>query len=141
MTVFRTFEEMRVWQDSRILNQKIRAICKQQNVVSDWSFVSQITRAARSISANIAEGSDSMTNPEFINFLGYAKRSTTEVRSHLYDARDEQYISESEFKELTKMAHSISRMLAKLIHHLQSRDPVMKRTFKEKLPIQSTNQR
>ncbi len=75
-----------------------------------------------------------MTTPEFINFLGYAKRSATEVRSHLYDALDEQYISHDEFKNLVDQTYSITRMLASLIHYLQSINPNLKRTFKEKLP-------
>lgn len=75
-----------------------------------------------------------MTSPEFINFLGYAKRSASEVRSHLYDALDEKYISDTEFKELTEKTHSIGRMIAKLIHHLQSTDLTLKRTFHNKTP-------
>ena len=47
---------------------------------------------------NIAEGFDSETNPEFIRFLRYAKRSCTEVQSELYVALDEEYISSGEFK-------------------------------------------
>ena len=38
--------------------------------------------------------------PEFISFLGFSKRSAAEVRSHLYDALDEKYISEEEFKKI-----------------------------------------
>ena len=125
---------MRVWQKSRVLVRAIRAICKREATQKDWSFIDQITSAVRSISANIAEGSDAMTTPEFINFLGYAKRSATEVRSHLYDALDEQYISHDEFKNLVDQTYSITRMLASLIHYLQSINPNLKRTFKEKLP-------
>lgn len=130
MTDFRNFEDMRVWQEARKLIRSVRAICKKENVRRDWPFIDQITRAARSISANIAEGSDAMTIPEFINFLGYAKRSSSEVRSHFYDALDEKYISDEEFKQLSDQTDYIARMLAKLIHSLQSADPNMKRTFK-----------
>jgi len=42
---------------------------------------------------------DSETNPEFIRFLRYAKRSCTEVQSELYVALDEEYISPGEFKD------------------------------------------
>lgn len=134
MTTFHQFEEMRVWQEARMLVRSVRAICKQENTRHDWPFVDQITRAARSISTNIAEGSDAMTIPEFINFLGYAKRSSVEVRSHLYDALDEQYINNDKFKELSERTVYIARMLAKLIHSLQAGDSTMKRTFKEKSP-------
>ena len=53
---------------------------------------------------NIAEGFDSETNPEFIRFLRYAKRSCTEVQSELYVALDEAYISSDEFKDTYELA-------------------------------------
>ena len=130
MTTFRKFEEMRVWQEGRKLVKDIRSICKRPKTKNDWSFVDQITRSARSISANIAEGSDALTGPEFITFLGHAKRSAAEVRSHLYDALDEEYISKEEFTILSQQTIHIGSMLAKLIHHLQSIDMKMKRTFR-----------
>ncbi len=130
MAQFRNFEDMHVWQESRTLIESIREICKRSHVKRDYPFVDQITRAARSISANIAEGSDCLNNGEFIQFLGYSKRSAAEVRSHLYDAFYEKYISVEEFRELTTQCTKIGRMIAKLIHHLQSLDPDLKRTYR-----------
>jgi len=49
---------------------------------------------------NIAEGFDSETNPEFVRFLRYAKRSCTEVQSELYVALDQQYITDAEFQDV-----------------------------------------
>ena len=62
---------------------------------------------------NIAEGFDSETNPEFVRFLRYAKRSCTEVqtcppslslrrggRGELYVALDQQYITNTEFQDV-----------------------------------------
>jgi four helix bundle protein len=49
---------------------------------------------------NIAEGFDSETNPEFVRFLRYAKRSCTEIQSELYVALDRQYITEAEFQDV-----------------------------------------
>lgn len=122
MSTFASFEEMNVWKESRILTQKIRAICKRQQVSKDFPFVDQITRAARSISANIAEGNDSFTVPEFIKFLGIAKRSCAEVRSHLYDALDEKYISPIEFDDISDRAKKICSMLAQLMRYLRRSD-------------------
>lgn len=130
MAQFRTFEEIEAWKESRIFLHNIRAICARPNVKRDFSFVDQITRSARSISANIAEGNDALTIPEFITCLGISKRSAAEVRSHLHDALDEKYISATEYEKLNALGLKIQRMTAKLIHHLQSLDPAMRRTFK-----------
>lgn len=129
MSQFRSFEEMDVWQEARKIVHAVRAICKRETVRRDYAFVDQITRSTRSIAANIAEGCESMTIPEFITFLGHAKRSSGEVRSHLYDALDEAYISQTEFDELAEQTKKICRMVAKLIHHLQSLNQKYKRTF------------
>lgn len=108
-------------------------------VKRDLSFKDQIMRSSRSVTANIAEGFESMTHPEFIVFLGYAKRSAGEVRSHLYDALDEGYIPSSEFENLAAQTIKICSMLAKLIHYLQSLDAKQKHTMKNpKTPKQKT---
>ncbi len=130
MTQFRDFEEMTVWKEARILVRSIREICKRALLKHDYTFIDQIIRSARSITANIAEGNDSLTSKEFILFLGYAKRSSAEVRAHLYDALDEGYISEQELKEISDRTKKVGSMLAKLIHHLQSTNESLKRTFK-----------
>lgn len=139
MTTFHNFEDMKVWQESRKILKIIRLICKRHPGSKDFNFTDQITRSTRSISANIAEGCDALTSPEFIKFLGYSKRSCGETRSHLYDALEESYISKIEFDNANNHLKKISAMLAKLIHHLQSQDRKFKRTVKSntnnELPI------
>lgn len=139
MATFHSFEDIDAWQEGRKLVRAIRAVCKRNSVKRDFPFIDQITRAARSITANIAEGFESMTNPTFITFLGYSKRSAGEVRSHLYDAIDEQYISQEEFDALADQAQKICRMLAKLIHYLQSLDQSQQRTAKS-MNLKTNNQ-
>ena len=129
MNKFYSFEEMEVWQEARKLVRIVRSICKRDAVRKDFAFIDQVTKAARSVAANIAEGNDALTNGEFVTFLGYAKRSCAEVREHFYDALDENYISQEEFLEYTELTKKICAMLAKLIHHLQSLNGNLKRTF------------
>lgn len=102
MGTFSSFEEIDVWQESR-------------------------SRAGRSVSANIAEGNDALTVPEFIQFLGHAKRSNAEVRSHYYDALDEAYITKDEFATFSMHNKRIGSMLASLIRYLQTLDHNRKR--------------
>ena len=130
MGQFRSFEEIQAWQEGRKLTRAIRKICMRKNVERDFAFIDQITSSSRSVTANIAEGNDALTIPEFITFLGYSKRSCAEVRSHLYDALDEGYIDQSEFDALANQTRKICSMIAKLIHHLQSLDLKRKRTLK-----------
>jgi four helix bundle protein len=127
MGTFQSFEEIEAWQASRKLVRAIRAICKRERVAKDYSFIDQITRAARSIGLNIAEGNDALSVREFIQSLGVAKRSAAEVRASLYDALDEEYITQEEFNSLAQQTKKIAAMLAGLIRYLQTLDKDRKR--------------
>ena len=72
--------------------------------------------------ANIAEGFDSRSNSEFIQFLYYALRSASELQSHFYVAKDQNYISENEFAEVYERASSVKRMIFKFIEHLRTHE-------------------
>jgi len=121
---------MEVWRESRKLVRAIRSVCKRPETKHDFAFADHITRSFRSISANIAEGFEAMTVPEFIAYLGTAKRSSGETRAHPHDALDEQYISDAEFKTLAHQTKTVSRELAGFIHYLQSVGQKRKRTAK-----------
>lgn len=116
---FKTFEEIEAWQNARILMRMVRGFSKRAVSHRDWAWADQIVRSALSIMANIAEGHDALTNPEFASFLGYAKRSAAETRSHLYEGLDEGYVFQNEFDEASNLAKKIGAQLAKLIVHLR----------------------
>jgi len=67
---------------------------------------------------NIAEGFDSGSNLEFVRFLGYAKRSCTEVQSQLYIAFDQEYVSKEEFDTLYEMAEITRSKTAGFVKYL-----------------------
>ena len=85
---------------NRKLTRKVYGLPKKTRVVHDFGLKGQIQNAEGSSMHNIAEGFDSETNPEFIRFLRYAKRSCTEVQSELYVALDQQYITKAEFQDV-----------------------------------------
>ncbi|MSR86607.1 four helix bundle protein [Candidatus Peribacteria bacterium] len=121
MTPSHKFEDMEIWQEARLLVREVRSICRHPNVRKDFTFIDQITRAARSIMYNVAEGAEAQTNPEFIQFLGYAKRSAGEVRAQLYDALDEQYIDQETFRKLKELTEKLGRMIGGFIRYLSAR--------------------
>ena len=94
------FEDIEAWQLARELTRKVYGLTKKHQFAHDFGLKRQIQDAAGSSMHNIAEGFDSETNPEFVRFLRYAKRSCTEVQSELYVALDQQYITDSEFQDV-----------------------------------------
>lgn len=85
---------------ARNLTRKVYGLTKKTKFTRDFGLKGQIQDAAGSSMHNIAEGFDSETNPEFVRFLRYAKRSCTEVQSELYVALDQQYITDSDFQDV-----------------------------------------
>jgi four helix bundle protein len=94
------FEDIEAWQLARELTHKVYDLTKKTKFDRDFGLKGQIQDAAGSSMHNIAEGFDSETNPEFVRFLRYAKRSCTEVQSELYVALDQQYITDAEFQDV-----------------------------------------
>jgi len=94
------FEDIEAWQLARELTCKVYGLTKKTKFARDFGLKGQIQDAAGSSMHNIAEGFDAETNPEFVRFLRYAKRSCTEVQSELYVAIDQQYITKAEFHDV-----------------------------------------
>ena len=103
------FEDIEAWQLARELARKVYALTKKTEFARDFGLRGQIQDAAGSSMHNIAEGFDSETNPEFVRFLRYAKRSCTEVQSELYMALDHQYITDAEFEDVYRPCRTYSR--------------------------------
>ena len=72
--------------------------------------------------ANIAEGFDSRSNSEFIQFLYYALRSASELQSHFYVGKDQGYISDSQFGEIYEAISKTKRMIFGFIDYLRTHD-------------------
>jgi len=112
------FEDIDAWQLARELTRKVYQLTKKPPFSKDFGLKNQIQNAAGSSMHNIAEGFDSETNPEFIRFLRYAKRSCTEVQSELYVAIDEKYISADEFSETYELAGRTRAAIRGFINYL-----------------------
>lgn len=113
------FEDLEVWKAARKLCKAIYAVSNQGAFSRDFGLRDQIRRAAVSIMSNIAEGFERGGDKEFFNFLSIAKGSSGEVRSQLFIALDQNYLSEKEFEELNLNVNEISRMLSGFMRYLQ----------------------
>jgi four helix bundle protein len=109
------FEDIEAWQLARELTRKVYELTKKPRFARDFGLKGQIQDAAGSSMHNIAEGFDSETNPEFVRFLRYAKRSCTEVQSELYVALDQQYITNAEFQDVYDHAGAAIRGFIKYL--------------------------
>jgi four helix bundle protein len=113
------FEEIEAWQSARELTRMVYAASHRGRYANDFRFCSQIQAAAVSVMSNIAEGFESQSNKMFISYLYRAKASAGEVRSQLYMALDQEYVTQSEFDALYAQATKTSKQTAGFIRYLQ----------------------
>jgi four helix bundle protein len=90
----RSFEELKCWQAARevrlfVAHRVVPLLPRDER----FRLVDQLCRAARSITANIAEGYGRFHYLENSKFCSIARGSATEVLDHLITAHDESMIS------------------------------------------------
>jgi four helix bundle protein len=115
----KSFEDFELWETAREITRRIYLLTRKSAFAKDFAIKNQICRAAISIMSNIAEGYESQTESVFIRHLGIAKGSAGELRSQLYIAFDQNYLSFVEFNSLTELSKSASRQLASLMQYLK----------------------
>jgi four helix bundle protein len=118
MGTIKDFEDLRAWQSARKLTKSIYGISGTGKFARDFGLRDQIRRAAASVMLNIAEGFDAGSDPKFVQFLGYARRSASEVQAALYAALDQSYVSEEEFRAFYEQALSCKKQINALITYL-----------------------
>ena len=113
------FEDLEVWQEARLLANRIYDLSGSEAFSKDFGLRDQIRRAAVSVLSNIAEGYERDSDAEFGKFLAIAKGSAGEVRAQLYIARDRNYIGETDFSTAKEAAASLGRRIARFIAYLK----------------------
>ena len=113
------FEDIEGWQEARVLARMIYEVSSKGQFARDFRLRGQIEDAATSVMANIAEGFDAGSDAEFIRFLGYARRSASEVQSHLYIALDRGYVTEEEFEAIYQKAVQVKKLINGFIRYLR----------------------
>lgn len=120
MAAITRFEDIESWKTARQLTNSVYAHTNLIGFNRDFGLRDQIRRASVSVMSNIAEGFESRTDVQFINFLGIARASAGEVRAQLYIALDQKYISEEQFKETYATAQTCARQIANFMKYLES---------------------
>jgi four helix bundle protein len=119
MTTIKNFEDLRCWQTARELCQLIYKFTRKEKFSKDFSLVNQIRNSSGSAMDNIAEGFDRAGNKEFIQFLAVSRGSTSEVKSQLNRALNQEYINDNEFKQAYDLANQTSKEITNFILYLK----------------------
>lgn len=105
------FTELHAWQVARKLRVEIYQITRNFPKEETYGLVSQLRRAAVSVTANLAEGYGRFSYLENIQFCRHSRASTYELRDHLSTALDAGYIPKEKHLELERSAMDVIRLL------------------------------
>lgn len=103
-----------VWQKAMDLALEIYRIAGKLPQTENYRLGNQITRAAASVPANIAEGYARATKKDYANFLAIAKGSLMETETLLTLATRLSFVNQDEAAPVADLITEISKMLTVL---------------------------
>lgn len=114
----RTFEDLDCWKKTTELRRKLTALAKAFPSEEKYRLTDQIIRAARSATANIAEGYGRFHYQENIQYCRQTRGSLHELIEHLIVANDEGYVTKDELIRLKCEIESCLAVLTGYIKYL-----------------------
>lgn len=112
---------MPIWQDAMKIAEDVFRLTENLPKNEGYALVSQLRRAALSVSANIAEAYGRNHSSDKVNFYYFARGSAVETQSHLEYSKRVGYISEAEINHLDNKLVKIYNDLNKIILSLKNR--------------------
>lgn len=107
-----SFEDLNCWKVGRQLKGFIREEIRPLLPKTErFDLADQLRRAARSVTANIAEGYGRYHYLDEAKFLSNSRGSAHEVLDHLIEAFDERYISEEQLIEARERLDEVIRLI------------------------------
>lgn len=111
----KTFTDLKAWQEEHKLVIMIYKITKKFPKEEIFGLISQMQRAAVSITSNIAEGFGRQTYKEKVHFYYQAHGSLTELKNQILIAKDIKYLLKEDFDELVYQINIAHKLLQGLI--------------------------
>lgn len=120
MSEIRSFEDLECWKIGVEIRKLSMQIVRKLATEEKYDLGSQLKRAARSITANIAEGYGRFHFQENIQFCRISRGSAYETIDHLIVASEESYITQSELDNAKELINKFMRVLNGYINYLSN---------------------
>ncbi|MGH9447564.1 MAG: four helix bundle protein [Terriglobia bacterium] len=118
----KSHRDLTVWQKAMELAVETYRLSSKFPSSESYRLVSQITRAAASVPANIAEGNARATRKDYANFLCIAKGSLMEAETFLMLAIRLKYVAEGDAARALGLITEIGKMLTALRRRLKENE-------------------
>ncbi len=114
----KNYENLDIWKKSINLATIIYKTTKSFPKDELYGLISQIRRAAVSVSSNIAEGAGRGSKKEFLRFIMISLGSLNELESQIVIAKNLNYIKEEEFQNLSSKVEELGNLLGGFRNYL-----------------------
>lgn len=128
------FRDLEVWKWCHDLRRDIEKFSRKLPPPEQRRLGDQMIRAARSVTANLAEGFGRFHYLETIQACRLARGSLFELLDHLQVAVDNGYLKATEFKTFEGQVTSSIRLLNGFVRYLQKRKDSKGKTIARGLP-------
>ena len=115
----RNFRTMKMWNDAVDLSVLTYKYTKQFPIDERFGLVSQMNRAAVSVSSNIAEGCSRSSEIEFKRFLEIAMGSIFELETQFILANKLMFINKAELELVVLEIHQLQKQINGLISKIK----------------------
>jgi four helix bundle protein len=116
-----SFRNLTVWQRSVELALQVYRLTARFPESERFGLTNQLRRASVSIASNIAEGYGRSTRGEYMQFLGHARGSSSEVETQLVIARGLGLGGKDALRQTEELCSEVGRMLGGMMKSLRSK--------------------
>ena len=106
-----SFTDLEVWREGHKLVLMIYKLTKIFPKEETFGLVSQLRRAAISITSNVAEGFARSSFKEKLQFYSISRGSLVELQNQLLIAKDITYLDDTNFNQLTNQSIIVHKLL------------------------------
>jgi four helix bundle protein len=116
-----SFKDLAVWQRAVEMTLEVYKLTSSFPDSERFGLINQLRRASVSVPSNIAEGYGRATRGEYLQFLGHARGSNSEVETQIVIAKALGFGSKQMLQTAEELCNEVGRMLGAMMKSLRSK--------------------
>jgi four helix bundle protein len=118
-----SFKDLIVWQRAIQLTIDVYKLTARFPDAEKFGLTSQMRRASVSIASNISEGFGRASRGEYVQFVGHARRSGSELETQIVIAKALGFGTTANLESAQTLCSDVGRLLGALMESLRPKSP------------------
>ena len=116
-----SFKDLVVWQRAIELTIDVYKLTSKFPDSERFGLTNQMRRASVSVASNIAEGYGRSTKGEYVQFLGHARGSCSELETQIVIAKKLEFGAPQNLQSAESLCNDVGRLLGELMKSIRSK--------------------